>query len=320
MTLPVLRRLIDEATLRGLWRGAVTMEFLGDRSCPACRRAMVEVEVAGTDGPVAVDACRPCQLVWFDAAEMEHLPRRAVPAELDPEPWRSARRAPERAPSAREEIGGWRMLPALLGMPVEVRAEALRSRPIATWSLAIVVTIVSVLAFADEELLTQFAFVPDRALRLGGITALTAFFLHGGWLHLIGNMYFLVAFGDNVEDYLGRRRWALLVLAATLVGSLLHWLGEPASRLPCVGASGGISGLIAFYALRFPHARLGSVFWFFLYPRWITYPAWGGFVFWMLTQGVLAWQQLAGIGSVSALAHLGGALVGFIAWLRWRSL
>jgi hypothetical protein len=75
-------------------------------------------------------------------------------------------------------------------------------------------------------------------------------------MHLAGNLYFLLVFGSNVEDCLGKWRFFALILLATLAGDVLHVLAQPSSIVSCIGASGGISGLIAYYVLKFPHARL----------------------------------------------------------------
>ncbi|MBL8749151.1 MAG: rhomboid family intramembrane serine protease [Planctomycetes bacterium] len=320
VTLPVLRRMVDPAALRDLWQRTLVAPRIGERDCPACLRPMLVVDAPAAGGPVALDVCPRCQLVWFDAAEFERLPAGSVPPPPDTTPRGGSSRRPGHDDDRLESppISGLRVLPALLGMPVELEGGALRTRPIGTWVLAAIVAAVSVLGFVDPAWIERLALVPARAWSGGGIRMLTAFFVHGGVVHLLGNLYFFVTFGDNVEDYLGRARWLALVVAATLVGALFHVLGDPSSRVPCVGASGGISGLIAFYALRFPRARLGSIFWFLFLPQWITYPAWGGFVFWVLSQSILLWQQLAGFGNVSALAHVGGALVGVIAWALWR--
>jgi membrane associated rhomboid family serine protease len=154
--------------------------------------------------------------------------------------------------------------------------------------------------------------------RSGGVTMLTAFFVHGGWLHLVGNLWFLVVFGDNVEEFLGRARWLLLLGSATVAGMLLHAFGDARSAVPVVGASGGISGLIAFYALRFPRARLGFLLIVRFVPIWLTLPAWGGFALWMLMQVLFLIEQLSGFGRVSALGHLGGVLAGVVAFLVAR--
>jgi membrane associated rhomboid family serine protease len=164
----------------------------------------------------------------------------------------------------------------------------------------------------------QFGLIPAQAARYGGLTLLSCFFLHGGLGHLIANTYFLLVFGDNVEDCLGRWKYVVLLVVATLVGSLLHVLGDLRDQLPCVGASGGISGVITFYALAFPKARLGIMIRYWFVWRWLYLPAWAAFICWLLLQLLLVYFQVAGLSNVSALGHLGGASVGLAAWLWWR--
>jgi len=326
MTLPVLRRLVEPVALRRLWNRTFDAMAPSQHPCPACEQPMLQVRSELPDEAFALDVCRRCALVWFDANEFEAMPAGPVPpfesaAALEARQRQAISEVKERARVAREQapdLADVRTLPALLGMPLELHGVDRRSAPWGTWCLAVAVAAISIVAFADDELIRRFAFVPDEQWRLGGLTMLTAFFLHGGWWHLLGNLYFFVVFGDDVEDFLGRRRWLLMLVSATLAGSLLHALGAPDSGVPCIGASGGISGLIAFYALRFPHARLGTYLWFLRIPHWITFPAWGAFAFWVLMQLLVLLQQLSGFGNVSALAHLGGAAVGVVAWLVTR--
>src|SRR5690606_26695314 len=144
------------------------------------------------------------------------------------------------------------------GMPVEHDASPLRRRPLATWIASALILLVSCLVFfLGSETLRALAFIPNEPWRLGGLTWLTSFFVHGGILHLVGNLYFLLVFGDNVEDLIGRKRFLAVLFSSALLGDLLHWMFEPRGTIPTVGASGGISGVIALYALAFPHARLG---------------------------------------------------------------
>src|SRR5437660_12260934 len=92
------------------------------------------------------------------------------------------------------------------------------------------------------------------------------------------------------------------------------WLGDPHSTITTVGASGMISGILAFYALQFPHARLTMFFRFY----WVHIPAWGAFLGWGLLQLIGVVNQLSGFSRVSSLAHVGGALSGIVLWLLWR--
>jgi membrane associated rhomboid family serine protease len=174
-----------------------------------------------------------------------------------------------------------------------------------------------------ERLAPDLAWVPAKPWRLLGLTPITSFLVHAGWLHLLGNLYFLVTFGDNVEDRLGRGRFALLLVLSTLAGNLLHAWVDPRRELPCVGASGGISGLLACYAATWPWERIAVVFprlYLFVRPGvnlW-SVPAVVFLAFWAVWQLALAVFQSAGTGHVSAAAHVGGALAGIALWLAWR--
>jgi membrane associated rhomboid family serine protease len=88
------------------------------------------------------------------------------------------------------------------------------------------------------------------------LTFVTYMFLHGGWLHLIGNMLFLWVFGDNVEHAMGRLRFLIFYLACGIAGGVTHYLSVPDSTAPLVGASAAIAGVVAAYLMLFPHARI----------------------------------------------------------------
>jgi membrane associated rhomboid family serine protease len=139
----------------------------------------------------------------------------------------------------------------------------------------------------------------------GGIeTFLTSMFLHGGWLHLIGNMWFLWIFGDNVEGYLGHLRFLLFYLFCGLAAGLIHVAFNLSSTLPTVGASGAIAGVLGAYLLLFPRARiltLVPVFFVFL----LEIPAYVILIYWFVL------QFLSGTASiVSGAARKGRRLVG----------
>lgn len=96
----------------------------------------------------------------------------------------------------------------------------------------------------------------------------------------VGNLYFLIVFGDNTEDVLGKGRYLLLVAVAALAGDLAHILADPHDAVPCIGVSGGISGILAYYCLRFPKASICVVYWL----RWFRLPVGLMFALWVLTQ------------------------------------
>lgn len=334
VTVPVLRRTHVRDYVNQVWAYARDEKGVRRRPCPACNLKMLDVPIVHGGTAHWLDVCTRCYFVWFDPREYEQAP--ALPASSTPEASDA-----ELSPKAREALAvetarrigqgpsgieegppdeWWELLPAFLGLPVE-EGNPVQRRPWLTWSLVGLISLVSVAAFFNlDRVVDAFGLKPSEALRYGGLTLITSFFLHAGVFHLLGNMYFLWVFGDNTEDCLGRRRYALLLLLADMAGNLLHILGDPRSSVPCIGASGGISGVIAFYALQFPHARLGLYWRFVFYFRRILMPAWFAFLLWMALQIVMACMQVSGYSSVSALAHLGGATAGFVLWWMWRKV
>ncbi len=335
--LTVLRRAIGPEPVKGIWRDAQRQRAEAAKKCPVCEQRMRTIPASPGGEEFPLDVCARCQFVWFDAQEFERFP--AAPRPL---PGRPDRELPEKAreqialgrieveklrdslapsdevPGLDEPEEAWKWGPALLGMPIEEEVPGLRSWPWATWTLAALLVAVFALTVANlEPIVDALGLVPRDLFRVHGATLLTSFFLHGGLLHLVGNVYFLLIFGDNVEDYLGRVRYLLLLVGAALAGDLLHVALDPRSEVPCIGASGGISGVIVFYALKFPHARLGFLMRVYYYFRWIYMPAYVALIFWIVLQCLTAWLQVHGAGSVSAAAHLGGAALGLVAWLAW---
>jgi membrane associated rhomboid family serine protease len=139
----------------------------------------------------------------------------------------------------------------------------------------------------------------------------TSMFLHGGWLHLIGNMWFLWVFGDNVEDTLGPFRFLAFYLVCGLASGATHYALSPTSTLPTVGASGAIAGVLGGYALLFPGARvltlvpLGFIF------RLVEMPAWVMLGVWFLIQALSGFATLGATGGgVAWWAHVGGFAAG----------
>ena len=320
-----------------VWAVARLRTDAGGRLCPVCSGPMVEVPSLPDYVSPTLDVCRRCHVFWFDPSEFEQVPamsmvpqaavaaapgRGTAPAQLPAAAVELLAVQRARAETARLEgaVGTsgpdvwWQWIPGLLGLPVEV-GSPVEGVPWATWSLAVLVATVSIIAFADlQQAVDLFGLVPAQATRLFGLTLFSSFFLHGGIVHLAGNLYYLVLFGDNVEDYLGHRRFLLLVALAALVGGIAHVAFDPRSDVPVIGASGGISGLVAFYGFKFPRAKMVFLIWF----RWMRVPAYGFLAFWLVLQFLTAWQQISGLTSVSALAHLGGAAVGVWFWLIWR--
>ncbi|MEW6336110.1 MAG: rhomboid family intramembrane serine protease [Acidobacteriota bacterium] len=155
-------------------------------------------------------------------------------------------------------------------------------------------------------------------------TMLISMFMHGGWFHLIGNMWFLWVFGDNVEDCLGHARYLLFYLAAGAAATLGQALVAPTSTVPMVGASGAIAGVLGAYLLWFPWSRVKTLIFLGIFFTFAELPAPLFLVLWFVVQffsGTLSLATAsAGGGGVAWFAHVGGFVAGAaIAWWLRRS-
>jgi len=156
---------------------------------------------------------------------------------------------------------------------------------------------------------------PDIGLAGAFLPLFTSMFLHGGWLHLLGNMWFLWIFGDNIEDRLGHLRYLLFYLLCGLGAGLAHTLFNLSSTIPTIGASGAVAGVLGGYFLLFPGARvLTLVPAFFLFL--IELPAYLILLYWFVLQlfsGAISLRiRGAETGGVAWWAHIGGFLLGIV--------
>jgi membrane associated rhomboid family serine protease len=142
------------------------------------------------------------------------------------------------------------------------------------------------------------------------VTPLTSMFLHGGWLHLIGNMWFLWLFGNNVEDSMGRGRYALFYLLAGLGAAATQTFLSPTSPVPMVGASGAISGVMGAYVILYPTVQVHMVVVLVVFITRIVVPAYLMLGYWFLLQLLGGASSLGSTGGVAFWAHVGGFLVG----------
>jgi membrane associated rhomboid family serine protease len=154
----------------------------------------------------------------------------------------------------------------------------------------------------------------------GAVHLLTSMFMHGSWMHLIGNMWFLWLFGNNVEDSMTRSRFIVFYLACGLAAALLQVVTDPESLVPMVGASGAISGVMGAYLVLYPHVRVFTFIPLGFMMTSVALPAWAMLLYWAFIQFV------SGVGSIGAegggvafWAHVGGFLAGvLLVWLFRR--
>ena len=344
VNLVIFRKTIRAETMRAFWLKVLDAPEISHHPalpCPSCARRMTTAGAAGNGGePVQLDVCRPCHMIWLDHGELELLPlqeHKPGTHETHLSEDAAAAVAPILAQAEREKATeAWGRSPtpdvpddpvhALLsffGFPVEENAPAPRVRPWITWTLlalCIFATVGAMLGGQLDDIIRRYGFVPGDPWRNGGATLLTSFFLHAGWLHLLFNMWFLWMAGDNCEDLLGARRFLFLVCGGVLAATLCHAIFDPRPGMPLVGASGGISALLGFYAFALPHVRLVVCFRAGWYPIWVRLKVGHALLLWFAGQVIGVFMQLSGMSHVSSLAHLGGMFAGIGCWIIWRRL
>ncbi len=193
-----------------------------------------------------------------------------------------------------------------------------RTVPVATIAIiainaAVFLYEVSLDEFSRNYLIMTYGMIPAR---LDPITLVTSMFLHGGWLHVIGNMWFLWIFGDNIEDILGHGKFVLFYLMAGVAAGIVQVFFNPFSRVPTIGASGAVAGVMGAYILKFPHARILTLVPIFILFTWIELPALVVLGFWVIMQvfsgaASIGYSQLEQ-GGTAWWAHVGGFAAGMI--------
>jgi membrane associated rhomboid family serine protease len=193
------------------------------------------------------------------------------------------------------------------------------SRPIVT----VLLIAVNIMVFLHEVWLDPYSL--NQFMRLYSLrpayfhveNLFTHMFLHAGWMHVLGNMLFLWVFGDNVEDILGHGKYLLFYLVCGVTAGLAQMVIDPYSRVPMVGASGAIAGVMGAYLVKFPRSEVKILTWFLLIFTFDV-PAWAMLIYWF---GI---QLLEGVGSVgdsayggsqggtAFFAHIGGFLMGML--------
>ena len=170
---------------------------------------------------------------------------------------------------------------------------------------------------AGDPFIRQWAFIPAEFAESPGASVakiFTAMFMHGGWMHLFGNMLFLWIFGDNVEDRLGHAKFLIFYLLAGIAATLAQFAIAPHSPVPNVGASGAIAGVLGAYILMFPQSRVNVL----LGRQVVTMPAIFVLGMWIVLQlisgvGSIAYtDESANVGGVAYMAHIGGFVAGLL--------
>ncbi len=191
------------------------------------------------------------------------------------------------------------------------------SKPVVTVSLIVINILVflyefSLDSYSQNAFIAAYGLVPDH---FNYINILTSMFLHGGWMHVLGNMWFLWIFGDNIEDILGHGKYLGFYLLCGIAAALTQVFFNFGSRVPMVGASGAIAGVMGAYLVKFPHSRIRTaIFVFFIF--FTDIPAWAMLIYWFAIQlfsgvGSLGETQVSQ-GGTAFFAHIGGFIAGIV--------
>lgn len=160
-----------------------------------------------------------------------------------------------------------------------------------------------------NSLVYMYGFVPAE---FNPLTIFTSMFMHGGFAHIIGNMWFLYIFGDNVESILGHVKYFIFYLACGIGAALAQFFVEPASQVPMIGASGAVAGVLGAYMIRFPKARVHVLAVIIIFITTFVVPAQIVLGLWFLMQlsGGLGSLGVDTTGGVAWFAHIGGFIIG----------
>lgn len=299
------------------WERSHAAQLIGrsQLSCPHGHGRMTAYAVQSppqSGQNIEVEVCPTCTGMWLDAWEATRLQQatRTLAPRAD-----GASALP--LDQARNDGVGWYLFGLITGMPVEEynprrRFPWMGALLIAACTAAFLLELSWAASGRIDEFIRTWGAVPKTMLAGGQpLAAVTHMFLHGGVAHLVGNMYFLYTFGDNIEDRVGRWRFLGLYLAFGVAALIAQTLASVGSEVPMVGASGAISGLMGAYLALFPRARMYQVFFFFRF----RVPAWAYLGLWMLMQSFAGWNAIytRTDGGVAWFAHIGG----FCAGVTW---
>jgi membrane associated rhomboid family serine protease len=192
------------------------------------------------------------------------------------------------------------------------------SAPIVTTLLIVACALVfffelSLDEYSRDYFINQYGLVPAH---MRPVTLVSSMFLHGGWMHIIGNMLFLWAFGKSLEDAMGHSKFLAFYMISGVAAGITHVFFNPGVTLPTVGASGAITGVMGAYLVTFPRAKIHTLVFLFIFVTMADIPAALILVYWFLTQLFSGYGSIAHThvteGGVAWFAHIGGFITGMI--------
>ena len=201
-------------------------------------------------------------------------------------------------------------------IPLSDASRRPRRFPFVTTAIILLNALVFIMELnGGEDFVKQWSVIPaDIVAGKHWATIMTAMFMHGGWMHIIGNMVFLKAFGPEIEDAMGRFRYGAFYLLSGVAASVAQILAQPTSDVPNLGASGAIAGVMGAFLITYPHDRIRTLFWFGIFTRITFIPAALLIGIWFLIQLFSQIGSVAAVqgGGVAYMAHLGGFIFGAV--------
>lgn len=337
---PVLRRLLGNQPVQRML-GTARPEPTNPKACAICSRRMQRAYF----NTIELDACRRCNIIWFDHLELEsagadpfssmELRPALYVREDDSHVLRAMqqrmqsyrRRITELEAEARERDNAiemytpetWQQIPYMLGFPVRLQEHRLHRVPVFTYMYMAFIAVFGILSLlAPEANRTFLAFVRGNGFNL--LNAFTYPLVAAGWLSLLLNQYFLYLFAPHVEDTLGKRKFSLLLLIATLVAAIGFYFSHfNGSMEQLVGSGPVTTAVLVFYTLTYPHARLRFSLPLIRVFTTITAPAWFFLFLWVGVVGFGMFGVWWGLPLFNISALLGGMLAGALVYF-WRQI
>jgi|GEM_PF-3102469 membrane associated rhomboid family serine protease/Zn-finger nucleic acid-binding protein/uncharacterized C2H2 Zn-finger protein len=276
INIPVLQheRVTDEF-IKNLWKATRKEGVSRERRCPHCSKLMAEIKAPTQSGEVTLDLCQSCQTIWFDTDELGKLPRKPppVPEKPLPEETRNAMLAAdleamrEKFDSKDHRPFSWsKTIGTILDFPAEDNDTPIIKPPYITWGIITFVIFIFIISLTEKSNFAfEYGLVPYMGdwIWTGASRGFYSTIL--SIIPLIYTLYFLLIFGDNAESKLGKIRFLLLVILSHGVGLLAAHLVYPDLKPPVFGCGAIVVGIMAYYAVVFPRARITIIFW---YPPW----------------------------------------------------
>lgn len=349
LTLVMAKHFLGQDGAREIWVRADLSKSLSENPCPSCAKPMRVAAEPGWMGGGTLDVCRACHLIWVSGEQHDEIPKpddlivkgddtriggdstlvsdagREIAKQLISEDEK------ENAGLFDEEPQGFlKTIPGFFGLPVEAKPRVLGATW-ASWIIGALCFLVFLMTRNSEDIVQFFGFVPDEPLRIFGLTAFTAVFLHAGFAHLLSNLYFFFVFSDDVEDEMGTFEYFFFFLGSCVFVAGGEFVFSGSKSVPHIGLSGFIMSVLAYYALEFGRSKIAFVIPFtqyfslgrgagtFLHGfRWLHLPAWVVIGWYFAVDVVLYYfVEKHHLDNTAHSAHIAGALFGLIWWIMY---